>query len=140
MTDLTPQTEQTNQSGQNVLDWIVTNYLGSKIQSQHIRNYAGANLAFNHGRDIAQKLGLDPAQITPFPCPTKVSMELTPQQPSKPSALSTIGKAGIAAALIGTGAGMIPIANWAINQFSQKPVPTVPAPESPDANVGFEIR
>lgn len=129
---------QSPPSGMNVLDWVVTNYLGAKIQSQHIRNYAGANLALNHGRDVAKKLGLDPAQITPFPSNISVGIQ---QEQQKPPALSGLAKAGIAAALLASGAGLPSAVSWVAQQI--KPDAPVELPnenEEHNANVGFEIR
>lgn len=152
MTENIPQDGSPQSS--NILDWIVTNYLGAKIQSQHIRNYAGANLALNHGRDIAKKLGLDPAQITPFPCPTNISVNQetplpAPAQPQPPqqsqSAMSMLAKAGVAAALLGTGAGAVPVAGWIADKLTapaevQPATSSTPATPEEHANVGFEIR
>lgn len=140
MTENLPQDGSTPQTG--ILDWVVSNYLGSKIQAQHIRNYAGANLALNHGRDIAKKLGLDPAQITPFPCPTNISVNQevppSPPQQSQP-AMSMLAKAGIAAALLGAGAGAVPAAGWVADRFL-KPESVIPVTDDSAAEVGFEIR
>lgn len=141
MPEQPPQPDLPKPAGTDVLDWIVTNYLGAKIQASHIMNYNGANLAFNHGRDIAKKLGLDPAQITPFPCPTNVSVSTeSVQPPAKPSpAASPLLKAGIAAALVGSGAGLIPIAQWVMDRWSS-PAEAVTPVDDQNANVGFEIR
>lgn len=116
------------------LDWIVTNYLASKIQAKNIMNYNGANLAFNHGRDMAKKLGLDPAQITPFPCPTNVSVT----NPEKP-ALPTWQKLALGAAMLGAGAGIAPLAGVVADAMSPGEVMTE-QDDGPDANVGFQIR
>ena len=127
---------QSPPQGTNVLDWVVANYLGAKIQSQHIRNYAGANLALNLGRDVANKLGLDPAQITPFPSNISVGIQ-HPEQPQRP-ALSGMAKAGIAAALLASGAGIPSAAAWVASQL--KPAVVSPEPDDTNANVGFDIR
>lgn len=123
--------------GDNVLDWLVTNYLGAKIQGQHILNYNGANLAENHARNTAKMLGLNPASITPFPSPVSVSLQQ--DAPAKTPAWKQLA---FGAALVASGAGAIPAASLLIDKFTEETPVTAPVePTDPETgNVGFEIR
>lgn len=142
-------------NGGSLLDWVVQQYLGAKIQKEHILNQNGANLVYNHGRDIAKKLGLDTAGITPFPANTTINVEQTPAQ-SQPTApqTSTLQKLAMSAALVTAGAGIPYLAGAAIDaispgtdagesqQITEPAANTETIPEAQVINpeVGFEIR
>lgn len=139
MTDQAPAPKQeapppAPSSGDGLLDWVVQQYLGSKVQAKHIMNYNGANMAFNHGRDIAKKLGLDPELISPFPAKptTNVQLQQTPTPLWK--------QVAIGASLLAGGAGAATVAS---SFLSDKPQVVVPAPvdkqPSLDSSVGFTV-
>lgn len=72
-----------NAPGSDTLDAIVREWARVKIQKLDILNYNGANLAFNHAAHTANLLGLSETQkigVTPFPCPTNITMQQTPHQ------------------------------------------------------------
>lgn len=125
-----------------LMDWIVKEYLGTKIQRQHIMNQAGANMIYNHGMDVAQKLGVPTNGITPFPAPTSVTI----QQPSQPprSALNTWQQLGLGAAMLGAGAALGPLGSAAVGAIGQMLTgpqqPPVVAPVIPGkGDVGITI-
>jgi hypothetical protein len=117
-TEPTSQPEiPTPPQGGDLLEWIVGQYLGQKIQAKNILNYNGANMAFNHARDIAQKLNLDVNRITPFPANStsiNVSMPDSPPTPTAPQTSTTPAtdgmkpwqQAAIAAMLMASGAAV----------------------------------
>lgn len=135
--------------GADMLEWAVGHYLAAKIQSQHILNQNGANLVYNHGRDIAKKLGLDEKAITPFPSPSNTQInvekpepEKPPEQPSTTSRMVDLLKsAGLAATIATGGAGAAVL----YQHLNAEPTPVVqpaePAKQPAQASeVGFTVR
>lgn len=126
-------------SNGNVLDWIVKEYLSTKIQRQHIMNQNGANLVYNHGRNMAQKLGLTDNGITPFPAPTNITVQHP--QPASTPANPVWKQLAFGAAMLGAGAALGPVGSLAVGAAGNmlgvnKPVgvnvdPTMPTPPSP---------
>lgn len=131
-------------AGMPILDWVVVNYLGSKIQRQHIMNYAGANLAYRHHADMVNKLGLTPEQkapVTPYPSPvsnTTFTVNESPLLPSLPSLKSVATKALLSGLL---GASTVPAAYGVYKFFNPDPPPPISASASPPSSgsVGFTV-
>jgi hypothetical protein len=130
-----PETEQPlpaegQSAGTDLLDRITENYLNSRIQRQHIMNYNGANLAYNHQRNVAASLGLDPTPITPFPAPTSQSLRIDNR--GRQDSAGLLGKLAIGAALLGMGGGI----GAAASQF----LPIGGAVQTgTDSSVGFTV-
>lgn len=142
-----------------VLNWAMAQWLSTVIQKQHILNYNGANLAYNHGRDIANKLGLEPASISPFPASTKISVQQPPPTPPSPpipqpsqthvevNQTPTWQKVAMGAALVAAGAGIPGVIHMATTSAVSQPVQAAPVqPETQVATprdpseVGFSVR
>lgn len=124
-TEPTPQAQPaTPPQGADLLDWVVGQYLGQKIQAKNILNYNGANMAYNHARDIAQKLNLDVDKITPFPAnSTSINVSVPPTTESRTVTETTTNtgmkpwqQAAVAALLVASGAGAATLMPTLINK------------------------
>jgi hypothetical protein len=126
-------------SGGNVLDWLVKEYLSTKIQRAHIINQNGANLVYNHGRNMAQKLGLTDNGITPFPAPTNITVQ-HPQPPPLP-ANPVWKQVAFGAAMLGAGAALGPVGSLAVGAIGNmlgvnQPTGAQPPETAVDGTIG----
>jgi hypothetical protein len=109
---------------------IVKAYAAAKIQRLHILNQNGANMVYNHGRDIANKLGLgNPPQgeanqnlgITPFPNPSSQN-NVSVSDSSTARRSSPLATAALVVSSLLGGAGLATI----LPLYFQKPASTAP--------------
>jgi outer membrane biosynthesis protein TonB len=66
---------------------ILRAYAGEKIKQMNVLTQGGANLVYNHGVDVARKLGFTDEQIsniTPFPAPTTIVVSQPPERMPDP--------------------------------------------------------
>jgi hypothetical protein len=120
-----------------MLEEIVRAYCAAKIQKLHILNKNGADLAYNHQRDIAQKLGLpeDPAKglgITPYPSPVNnTNTRVDTSSKTSPWATAAL----VAASVFGGGATTALITNYLNKSEPEVTQPTDPTMGAVDIDV-----
>lgn len=51
-----------------------------QIKSKNILNQNGANLVYLHGRDMANKLGIESDYVMPYPSRTEIAIEEPPKK------------------------------------------------------------
>lgn len=78
----------------HILAGIVQKWGDEQLKSKNILNYNGANLAYIHGRDVAQKLGVDEENIMPYPSRVTIMNEDKPKSYVLPLILASAIGAG----------------------------------------------